>query len=103
MSAREFLSSRGIAFENHFVDDRPVSREETLRLARAAREAWVKIGQEILHFGASERPMTEREMVGYLIHEDGWMRVPVLIDGGLLVRGYTEALYQQTVGERTRP
>ena len=42
-------------------------------------------------------------MADYLVHEDGWMRVPVLIDGRLLVRGYTEALYEAALGGRRGP
>jgi arsenate reductase-like glutaredoxin family protein len=80
------------------VEDRPVGREETLRLARAAQEVFVKAGTEIRRFHSDERPMTDSEMLAYLVHEDGWMRVPVLVDGPLLVRGYTEALYSQALG-----
>jgi hypothetical protein len=36
--------------------------------------------------------------VRHLVHEDGFMRVPVLILGDLLVRGYTEALYAEALG-----
>lgn len=43
--------------------------------------------------------MTEQEMATYLVHEDGWMRVPVLVDGGLLVRGFTDELYRRALGE----
>ena len=32
-------------------------------------------------------------MRSHLVHEDGFMRVPVLVLGDLVVRGYTEALY----------
>jgi hypothetical protein len=42
--------------------------------------------------------MTEAEILAGLVHEDGWMRLPVLVDGPLLVRGYTEALYAQALG-----
>jgi len=47
--------------------------------------------------------MSQWEMADYLVHEDGWMRVPILVDGGLLVRGYTETLYQRALGERRDP
>jgi len=70
----------------------------TLALAWAARELWVKAGQEILHFSAEGGAMTDQEVATYLIHEDGWMRVPVLVDGGLLVRGFTEELYRRALG-----
>ncbi|HEV8472741.1 MAG TPA: hypothetical protein VGR82_08205 [Methylomirabilota bacterium] len=32
-------------------------------------------------------------MARYLVHEDGFMRVPILVIDDLLVRGYTESLY----------
>jgi hypothetical protein len=67
-------------------------------LARAARELWIKVGPEIRRFHADERPMTEAELLAGLVHLDGWMRVPVLVDGPLVVRGYTEALYAQALG-----
>jgi arsenate reductase-like glutaredoxin family protein len=66
-------------------------------LARAARELWIKVGPEIRRFDADERSTTEAEILAGLVHEDGWMRVPVLVDGPLLVRGYTEALYAQAL------
>lgn len=38
------------------------------------------------------------EAARHLVHEDGFMRVPVLLLGDLLVRGYTEALYAEALG-----
>lgn len=77
-----------------------MSRAETLALARRARELWVKRGADVLHFQADRHPMSEQEMADCLVHEDGWMRVPILVDGPLLIRGYTEALYRRALGER---
>lgn len=34
----------------------------------------------------------------YLVHEDDFLRVPVLVLGDLLVRGYTEELYREALG-----
>jgi arsenate reductase-like glutaredoxin family protein len=85
------------------VEAAPVSRDETLRLARAAREVWVKAGSEIRHFGAGEGPLSDAELARYLVHEDGWMRVPVLVEGPLLVRGYTEELYRRALLGRSEP
>ena len=77
-----------------------MSREETLRLGRAAREIWVKAGGEVRRFGADEPLLSDAELAQYLVHEDGWMRLPVLVAGPLLVRGYTEALYRRALLER---
>ena len=84
------------------MDTAPVGREETLRLARQARELYVKHGQEVLHFEAGTSPITDAEVLTYLVHEDGGLRVPVLVWGGLLVRGYTEELYARVFGREGR-
>jgi len=41
-------------------------------------------------------------MARYLVHEDGFMRVPVLVTADLLVRGYTEPLYQEVFAPPSR-
>ena len=38
----------------------------------------------------------------HLVHEDGFMRVPILVIDDLLVRGYTDALYQEVFATPTR-
>jgi arsenate reductase-like glutaredoxin family protein len=85
------------------VEGAPVGREETLGLARAAREIWVKAGSDVRHFGADDPALREAELIPYLVHEDGWMRVPVLVAGPLLVRGYTEALYRRALLGKGEP
>lgn len=62
----------------------------------------MKVGQETLRFDAVTRPITEAEIHSYLVHEDGFLRVPVLVLGGLLVRGYTEELYREALAEPAR-
>jgi hypothetical protein len=32
------------------------------------------------------------------VHDDGFLRVPVLLIGDVLVRGYTDALYREALG-----
>jgi hypothetical protein len=82
------------------VEDRPVDRDTALALARAARELWVKAGTEVWHVPDGAPRPAEDELCRWLVHEDGRMRVPVLVAGGLLVRGYTDALYRQALGAR---
>jgi hypothetical protein len=55
----------------------------------------VKAGNEILRFDG--HPLGDAEMRSYLVHEDGFMRVPVLVLGDLVVRGYTDALYVEAL------
>jgi len=79
-----------------------VGKEETAGLARRAWELYVKHGQEVLHFEAGRNPITDAEILAYLVHDDGQLRVPVLVRGGLLVRGYTEELYARVFGGEGR-
>jgi hypothetical protein len=50
---------------------------------------------------ARRRPLDDAGVERHLVHEDGFMRVPVLVIGDLLVRGYTDALYAEALGART--
>ena len=43
-------------------------------------------------------PFTDADLAMYLVHEDGLLRVPVLVMGDVIVRGYTEALYREALG-----
>lgn len=74
-----------------------MDRAATLALARRARRLFVKVGQETLRFDIQQNPVTEAEIVKYLVHEDGFLRVPVLVLGDLVVRGYTEPLYREAL------
>ena len=69
-----------------------------IRLASGARRLLVKAGPEILSFDET-RPITPAEIDAYLVHADGFVNVPVLVRGDLLVRGYTEALYRRAFDE----
>lgn len=75
-----------------------MDRAATLALARRARRLVVKAGQETLRFDAGQNPITDAEILAYLVHEDGFLRVPVLVLGDLLVRGYTEEIYREVLG-----
>lgn len=83
------------------MEEGPVDRPGTLALAAGARRLLVKAGQEILRFDARTKPFTEADVVRYMVHDDGFMRIPVLVAGDLLVRGYTEALYREALNERS--
>jgi hypothetical protein len=74
-----------------------VDRAQALDLAHRARRLYVKVGQETLRFDADTRPLDDARAAEYLVHADGLMRVPVLIRGDLLVRGYTEELYHEAL------
>ena len=77
------------------VDETPVDRAATLALARGARTLLVKSGDGALRL---DGPLAEVDIVRHLVHEDGFLRVPVLVLDDVLVRGYTEALYRAAFG-----
>lgn len=70
-----------------------MDRANSLALAREARRFVVKAGADTLRFDHATNPITEEQIHSYLVHEDGFLRVPVLIMGDLLVRGFTEEIY----------
>lgn len=63
----------------------------------------IKVGQDMVRFDSATNPITEEQIHAYLVHDDGFLRVPVLVRGELLVRGYTEELYREAFGEAARP
>jgi arsenate reductase-like glutaredoxin family protein len=79
------------------MDAHPVDGAGALALARGARRLLIKVGQETLRFDAARTPLTEGQALAYLVHDDGLMRVPVLVRDDLLVRGYTEELYREAL------
>jgi hypothetical protein len=76
------------------VDDDPVDRAATLAIARGARQILVKSGDAIVRL---DGPLSEADATKYLVPQDGFLRVPVLLIGDVLVRGYTDALYREAL------
>ncbi len=74
-----------------------MDRLATLALARGARRLLAKAGQDIVRLDAGRTPLGDADAERYLLHEDGFLRVPVLIMGDLVVRGYTEELYREAL------
>ncbi|MBI4608036.1 MAG: hypothetical protein HY726_03400 [Candidatus Rokubacteria bacterium] len=75
-----------------------MDRAATLALARGARRLVVKAGQQTLRFDTQQNSITDNQILEYLVHDDGFLRVPVLVLGDLLVRGYTEEIYREVLG-----
>jgi hypothetical protein len=80
-----------------------VDRAGALALGRVARRLLVKVGSEVVRLDASGRPLPDAVLERYLVHEDGFLRVPVLVVADLLVRGYTEALYREALALAPAP
>ena len=78
----------------------PVDRAGALEIARGARRLLVKAGRGVERLDAVSAP--EAEIVRHLVHEDGLLRVPVLVLGDVVVRGFTEDLYREALGDADR-
>ena len=74
-----------------------MDREATLTIARRARRLLIKVGADVVRLDLDRQSLDDAGAGRYLVHEDGFMRVPVLILGDLLVRGYTEELYAEAL------
>jgi hypothetical protein len=57
----------------------------------------VKVGRDVLRFDAESNPIADDQIQSYLVHEDGLLRVPVLVLDDLVVRGYSRALYGEAL------
>jgi arsenate reductase-like glutaredoxin family protein len=99
--AREFLSRRGLEYDSHRVEHAPMDREATVDVARRARHLLIKSGGDVVRVDVEGGPLDDARAARYLVHEDGFMRVPVLVVGDLIVRGFTDALYTEALGART--
>ncbi len=53
------------------------------------------MGSVIQRWDRDRTEITDEEILRYLIHKDGRLRVPVLSRGPILIRGFTAALYRQ--------
>lgn len=80
------------------MDRVTVDAAGALDIARGARRLLVKAGRDILRFDAASAPIAERDVLAHLVHEDGLLRVPVLVLDDLVVRGYTDELYREALG-----
>jgi hypothetical protein len=85
-------------YDNRLVDGAPIDREGTLAVARRARRFLIKTGNDVVRIDADRTPLLDADLERYLVHEDGFMRVPVLVVNDLLVRGFTESLYAEALG-----
>ena len=101
--ARKALTRAGVAFDSRSLEDHPLDRTGALRLARAARRFLVKTGAGVLRRDAAREPVSEAQALDWLLHEDGLLRVPVLVWGDLLVRGYSDELYEEALAEPPGP
>ena len=101
--ARKALAKACVDFESRSLESHPVGRTAALQLARGARRFFIKAGAGFLRRDAALERVSEAQALEWLLHEDGLLRVPVLVWGDMLVRGYTDELYEQALSHRPAP
>ena len=79
----------------HEISTNPLGPKKTRQLVQQHQKLWVKVGSAIHEWDLDHTEITDEEIQRYLIHRDGRLRVPVISQGSLLIRGFTEALYRQ--------
>ncbi len=57
----------------------------------------MKVGSELRELDAAA---PREDLMRFLIHEDGFLRIPVLVVGETLVRGWHEDAYRSALGIR---
>ena len=77
-----------------------MDREGTITLARRAQRFLVKSGATVIALDRARQPVSDADVLALLLHEDGLIRVPVLLLDDLLVRGFTDDLYRQILTPR---
>jgi len=101
--ARRALARARVNFESRSLESHPVDRSAALELAGAARRFFIKAGAGFVRHDADQEPESETQALEWLLHEDGLLRVPVLVWGDMLVRGYTDELYEQALSNGPAP
>lgn len=61
------------------------------------------MGTAIVRLDRAQGPLAEAEVASCLVHPDGFLNVPVIVQGDLLVRGYTPELYHEVFAGRRQP
>lgn len=58
-----------------------------------------KVGPAIVRLDRRQGPLAEADVASCLVHADGFLNVPVIVKGDLLVRGYTPELYHEALSD----
>ena len=97
------LSQHGVSYTDHNVDCHPIGDVEAMGIARRFLTLYVKIGGEIVRWDQREAAIPESDLRRAFVHEDGKLRIPVLIVGDVIVRGFDELTYATLLSGREHP
>ena len=70
----------------------------TFALLRERRTFHVRWEGRILTWDQEQSPVPEGRLRLYFIHEDGGIRVPVLVEKEAIIRGFDEETYRRVLG-----
>ncbi len=97
------LSQYGIAYTDHDVNRHPIGGAEAMQIARRFPTLYVRMGGTVLRWDQRESPIPEADLKRAFIHEDGQLRIPVLIVGDVICRGFDEVTYARLLADRRSP
>lgn len=95
--AREFLSQHGITVALVDTGATPVTAEATFALVRGRRMCHVRWEGRMRTWNQVESPVPAEQLRQYFVHADGGVRVPVLVAGESVVRGFDEETYRRVL------
>jgi len=75
-----------------------VGAAATFALLRERRTFHVRWEGRILTWDQEQSPAPEGRLRLYFIHEDGGIRVPVLVEKEAIIRGFDEETYRRVLG-----
>ena len=75
----------------------PLNAQATLELIRPCRRFFVKVGEEVFVWDRDQEEVPEEALRRHFVHLDGFMRIPVLIAGTTVIRGFLPDIYSQVL------
>ncbi len=95
--ARGFLSLRGTAYTPHNASERPLDADATMALIRPCRRFYVKAGEDVFLWDRDQEEVPSEALRRHFVHQDGFIRVPVLIAGETAIRGFLPDVYAEVL------
>src|SRR5436190_2068176 len=98
--AQEFLETHDVRVSGETVDAKKGrrSRDEALKLAKAADIVVVARGKKVVTFDMRKDPPDDDTLAAHLLGPTGNLRAPTLRKGQTLLVGFGEEAYRQVLG-----
>ena len=92
-----------MAYTDHDVDRAPIGGAEAMQIAKRFPTLYVKMSGQVIRWDQRESPIAEADLRRAFVHEDGQLRIPVLVVGDVIVRGFDEMTYARLLFNQTSP